>query len=118
MSVPSSIHLVFGNQPLRLNETADALLLHLLENEDPETAYQRFDAIELLKEDGQLTEKLDHFQLCCETLPFLSDRIIVRLDHLEKLKSPPGKKSTEPPLRSDTPTNQRLYYLLLKYLFH
>lgn len=124
MSFSPSIHLIYGNQQLRIDETVDALVKKLLQSADPESAHQRFDVLELLKEDGQISEKMDQFQLSCDTFPFLSDRKIIRLDHLEKVKAPKGKKpmvrpgspTTEEALNANLPASQRLYYLLLKYL--
>ena len=114
MSFAPSLHLLYGNQQLRIDETAEKLVQKLLGQEDPASAYQRFDALDLLKEDGQLAEKMDQFQLHCDTLPFFSDRKIIRLDHLEKLKAPKGKKSNEG--LSGIPPSQRLYHLLAQYL--
>ena len=83
---------------------------------------QRFDVSELLKEDAESAdEKVDHFCLSCDTLPFLSDRKIIRLEHLEKLKSPRGQENEPQDVGSriaspSMPAGKRLFHAMRKYL--
>ncbi|MBF0288467.1 MAG: DNA polymerase III subunit delta [SAR324 cluster bacterium] len=110
-------YLVYGNQQLQIDESSERLIDTILENRDPELCLQRFNVNELLKESGQgVEEKINHFRLSCETLPFLSDRRIIRLDHLEALKLPKGKKVNTSVLEPGASPNMRLYHFLLKYL--
>ncbi len=110
-------HLLYGNQQLQIDETAETLIENILEDRDPELCLQRFDVTELLKESGLGGEdQINNFRLSCETLPFLSDRKIIRLDHLEALKLPKGKKVDASTLKSGASANMKLYHFLLKYL--
>ncbi len=120
MTPPPLIHFLYGNQQLRIDETANTLTQKILKDRDPELTLQRFDVVELLKEGGPepLEGKVDHFRLSCDTPPFLSDLKIIRLDHLEKLKQPKGKKRGADAFNPGTPPSSRLYHLLLNYLTH
>ena len=94
MTAPKPIQLLYGNQQLQIDESAATLIQTLLEERDVEFTLQRFDVTELLKDDSEgANEKVDDFCLSCDTLPFLSDRKIIRLDHLEKLKQPRENKT-------------------------
>ncbi|MBF0279864.1 MAG: DNA polymerase III subunit delta [SAR324 cluster bacterium] len=120
MTPPPLIRLIYGNQQLRIDETANSLVQSIMEDRDPEFSLQRFDLMEMLKDSSQdsLEEKLDQFRVSCETLPFLSDRKIIRIDHLEKLKQPRGKKNASSTFDPAAPPSSRLYPLLLNYLSH
>ncbi|MBF0351511.1 MAG: DNA polymerase III subunit delta [SAR324 cluster bacterium] len=78
------LHLIYGNQQLLVDETTENLTKQLLEQRDRQDALERFDAIELLKDNSQGVT-LDQFQTSCETLPFLTDLKVIRLDHCEVL---------------------------------
>lgn len=109
------IHLLFGNQQLKIDETAQAWIEQLLDKRDPQLCYHRFDISQILKESGteSIESKIDQFRMNCETLPFLEDRTIIRVDHLEKLKQK-NKKDTSEELGGGNMA--RLYQLVLKYI--
>ena len=127
MTTPKPIQLLYGNQQLQIDESAATLIQTLLEDRDVEFTLQRFDVTELLKDDSEgANEKVDDFCLSCDTLPFLSDRKIIRLDHLEKLKQPRGKQNSPAKRQREvvdsvithptTLSGKRLFHTLLKYL--
>ncbi len=124
MNAVKPIQFIYGNQQLQIDETVAALVQTLLENREAEFTVQRFDVSELLKEDGESAdEKVDHFCLSCDTLPFLSDRKIIRLEHLEKLKLPRGQEneSQDGGSRVTSPSmsaGKRLFHAMQKYLLN
>lgn len=111
------IHLFVGNQQLKIDEGARAQVKTLLERQDPELCLHRFDVVELLKDSGaeSFESRLDELRMSCETMPFLADRVILRIDHLEKLKKTKGKKD-ENGMSSGGGNAGRLYDVVLGYL--
>ncbi|MDH4247028.1 MAG: DNA polymerase III subunit delta [Deltaproteobacteria bacterium] len=86
--VLSPVMLLYGNQPYLVEQEAEARVNRILKDAPRDFAYHRFDAEELLKPGaGGAAEALDSFQLACDTPPFLCERYVVRLDHLEAVKS-------------------------------
>ncbi len=114
---PPHVQLLYGNQQLRIDETIERLTQQILDGRDEEMSLQRFDIVELLKESAEETieDKIDHFRLSCDTLPFLSDRKVIHLHHLEKIKSPKGKKKQESG-GNVSPSGNRLYEAILQYI--
>lgn len=112
------IHLLYGNQQLRVDETVEAIISSILGDRDRDLCVERFNAGEILKDGGgeSAALKIDGFQLSCETPPFLSDLKLIRLDHFDKLKLPKGEKSNSKKSgRSGVPA-VRLYQSILRYL--
>ncbi|MDH5752187.1 MAG: hypothetical protein OEZ59_07190 [Deltaproteobacteria bacterium] len=81
------ITLIYGNQGYLVDKEAQATEDSILGDLPRDFAYHRFDAEELVRQGGaQGSDGLDNFQIACETPPFLCDRYLVRLDHLEAVK--------------------------------
>ncbi|MGK5095530.1 DNA polymerase III subunit delta [Deltaproteobacteria bacterium TL4] len=90
------IHLLYGNESLKLNETLKVIVDKFLEGQDPSLSFERFDVAEILKEGGgSAVERVEEFKLICETPPFLSDRKLIRLDNVDRLKGSVSKKKGE-----------------------
>ena len=90
----SSLLLAYGNQQLILDERVEQFIQSALKGRERADCVERFDLAELCKGSGDLvTEQISDFLLSCETLPFLSDRKIIRIDHVELLKVENKKKT-------------------------
>ena len=85
-----SLTLVYGNQRHSVEETAQRLVDRSLGDAPLEFALHRFDAAELLAPGAAdaVRQGIDEFQIACQTVPFLSETFLVRLDHLERVKLP------------------------------
>lgn len=85
-----SLTLVYGNQRHSVEETAERLIVRALGDAPREFTFHRFDAAELLAPGAAdaVRQGIDEFQIACQTVPFLSEAFLVRLDHLERVKLP------------------------------
>jgi DNA polymerase-3 subunit delta len=85
-----TVLLLYGNQRHSVEEAAEKLISGLLEDDQREFAYHRFDAAEMLAPGtaDSMRRGIDEFQLACQTVPFFSETYLVRLDHLERVKLP------------------------------
>ena len=93
MPAASSNHkgaLIFGNQRHSVEEAANRLVENALGDAPREFALHRFDAQELLRPGPAEAahQGVDEFQIACQTVPFLAESYVVRLDHLERVKLP------------------------------
>lgn len=109
---PAPIFLLYGNQALPIKETAQEIIAQQLGPNDPEMSLHRFDANDLIKESGleSASDLLENFTLANETLPFLSDRVVIRIDHVELLKAPKSKTGGS--------SMERFYRALVQTLQH
>jgi len=82
--------LVFGNQAYPVDRAAAAYVDRVLGDGPRDFSLQRFDAAELLKSGGGETvlARVDGFEEACISVPLLTDRYLVRLDHLEAVRLP------------------------------
>jgi len=86
MPKTATIHLVYGNQQLEVDEFIQALTQKILGDRPREWCLERFDVAELLKSSqDSATSRLENFQLSCETPPLFSDRKLIRLDNFDKV---------------------------------
>ena len=92
MSLPPTIHLIYGNQPLPVRQAREALEKKVLEPDWVDFALHRFDVEELQRTSaGEAAQNwLEQFQIAAESVPFLAERYVVHLHHVEKLKAPRG----------------------------
>ncbi len=86
---PPRVTLIYGNQPYQVERSATRLVDDVLGDAPRDFAYHRFDAEEMLRGGAAevKAERLGAFEIACESIPFLCERYLVRLDHLEKVKS-------------------------------
>ena len=83
-----------------VDETVDTITEQMLDGRDREWSYERFNAEDLLKSGGEsVTAKVDEFIISCETLPMLTDRKVIRLDHFELIKKSAKKTDNSPAAR-------------------
>ena len=81
------ICLIYGNQQLLVEETTNSLIDQRLDGRAREWSLERFNAQEILKSGGNSGIKsIDDFLISCETLPMLTDRKVIQLDHFELIK--------------------------------
>jgi len=79
--------LIYGNQQLLVEETADSIIEDLLKGSQREWALERFNSQELLKttlDSGR--QNVEDLLISCETLPMLTDRKVIRIDNFELVK--------------------------------
>jgi DNA polymerase III subunit delta len=82
--------LVYGNQTYPVDQAAQAFADSVLGPGSRDFSFQRFDAAELLKPGGgePILARVDGFEEACISVPLLTDRYVVRLDHLEAVRLP------------------------------
>lgn len=82
------IVLIYGNQAYAVEQAAKGHVARLLGEQPADFAYHRFDAEELLRPGAADAEAapLEAFQLACETLPFLCEHHVVRVDRLDAVR--------------------------------
>ena len=87
-SAPPSCALFYGNQAYAVDQAARRLTDRVLGEGPRDFSFQRFDAAELLKSGSAdaAAEALGAVQLACETAPFLCERWVVRVDHVEAVR--------------------------------
>ncbi len=87
---PPSILLIFGNQAYPVDRAAAAYLDQVLGEGPRDFSLQRFDAAELLKPGGgePVLARVEGFQEACVSVPLLTERYVVRLDHVEAVRLP------------------------------
>lgn len=88
-AIPAPLHLIYGNQSYSVNKAARGYADAVLEPDAPlDFAFQRFDAAEMLKAGSAdaVGDAIAEFQNACESAPFLCERWVVRLDHVEVVK--------------------------------
>ncbi len=91
-NLPKRVLLAYGNQRYSVEQTAERWSDQVLGDAPRDFAFHRFDAGEILRgtaADGA-HEAIDAFQLACQTVPFLAERYLVRLDGIEAVR-PPGR---------------------------
>lgn len=94
------VFLIHGNQQLLVDETVESVTDKMLDGRDREWSLERFNAEEILKKGNETSSsKLDDFIISCETLPMLTDRKIIRLDHFELIKKAAKKNDVSPASR-------------------
>ena len=89
-SIPPSILLIYGNQAYPVERAACAYLDQVLGEGPRDFSLQRFDAAELLKAGGgePVQARVEGFQEACVSVPLLTERYVVRLDHFEAVRLP------------------------------
>jgi DNA polymerase-3 subunit delta len=87
-ATPPPVTLLYGNQPYVVDKDARRLVDEALGEGPRDFSFQRFDAAELVRPGaGEAAgEGIGAFQLACESTPFLCERWVVRLDHLEAVR--------------------------------
>ncbi len=88
-AIQAPLHLIYGNQAYSVNKAAQGYADAVLEPDAPlDFAFQRFDAAEMLKAGSAdaVGDAIAEFQNACESAPFLCERWVVRLDHVEAVK--------------------------------
>lgn len=87
---PPPVLLIYGNQAYPVERAAAAYADHVLGEGPRDFSLQRFDAAELLKPGGgeAVLARVEGFQEACASAPLLSERYLVRLDHLEAVRLP------------------------------
>ena len=86
---PAPLHLIYGNQPYSVDKAALGFADAVLDPDAPrDFSFQRFDAAEMLKAGSAdaVGDAIAEFQNACESAPFLCERWVVRLDHVEVVK--------------------------------
>jgi DNA polymerase III delta subunit len=87
----NSVHFIYGNQSLELEEVSAAVINDLLEGIDRENGLVTYDVEDLLgSEPGKEKKLISEFQNTCDTVSFFASKIIVHIKNLQKI---PGKKS-------------------------
>jgi DNA polymerase-3 subunit delta len=89
-AVPPPIALLYGNQSWPVDRAAQALIDQVLGEGPRDFSLQRFDAAELLKPGGgePALSRVERFQEACLSVPLLTERYVVRLDHVETVRVP------------------------------
>jgi DNA polymerase III delta subunit len=92
--------LIYGNQAYGVDHAAAAYGDLVLGEGPRDFSLQRFDAAELLKAGGgeAVLARVEGFHEACMSAPLLSERYLVRLDHLEAVRLP--DRSAQALLRS------------------
>ncbi len=87
-STPPPVALFYGNQDYAVDRAARGCIDRVLGAGPRDFSLQRFDAAELLKSGSAdaVAEAAGAFELACQTAPFLCERWVVRLDHLEAVR--------------------------------
>ncbi|MEK9762726.1 MAG: DNA polymerase III subunit delta [Deltaproteobacteria bacterium] len=101
------VFLFYGNQDLLINEQVLELTNKILPSDTRDLGFQRFSVEEILKgseNEGQLSELIQSL----ESLPFLEESRVVRLDNIERIKAPRSQ--------SDKSKETRLYNAVLNFL--
>jgi len=82
--------LIYGNQAYPVDRAAAAYADLVLGEGPRDFSLQRFDAAELLKPGGgeAVLARVEGFNEACVSAPLLSERYVVRLDHLEAVRLP------------------------------
>lgn len=83
------VSLIYGNQPYAVEQAAGKRVDAVLGEDLPrDFALQRFDASEIMRGGNSevAAELFGGLQAACETAPFLCERWVVRIDHLEAVK--------------------------------
>ncbi len=91
-NLPKRVLLAYGNQRYSVEQTAERWTDQVLGDAPREFSFHRFDAAEILRGAAAdaAHEAIDAFQLACQTVPFLAERYLVRLDGIEAVR-PPGR---------------------------
>lgn len=106
---PFQIQLIYGNQDFSVEKATEKWIDSVISEDLRELAYFKFDAEEMLMS-GQaevLNARIDDLTLAVETMPMLSERTVIRVHHVEKIR--PGKSGGEALLKSLS--NLRLFSL-------
>jgi DNA polymerase-3 subunit delta len=92
--------LVYGNQAYPVDQAAQAFAQQVLGDGPRDFSFQRFDAAELLKSGGgeAVLARVEGFEEACVSVPLLTERYVVRLDHVEAVRLP--DRSAQALLRS------------------
>ena len=101
------VFLFYGNQDLLINEQVLELTNKILPSDTRDLGFQRFSVEEILKgseNEGQLSELIQSL----ESLPFLEESRVVRLDNIERIKAPRSQ--------SDKSKETRLFHAVLNFL--
>ena len=96
--LPPRVSLIYGNQAHAVERAAEAVLQAVLGEGPRDFSLQRFDAGSLLRPgvaaDGQT---VDDVRAAFETVPFLVERYVVLVKHVELLRAPARKASRKRP---------------------
>jgi len=89
-SSPRPCTLIYGNQSLLVDRSAEAWTAQVLGDAPRDFAFHRFDADEMLRAGGAeaVSQRIDAFEEACLALPLLGDRYVVRLDRAERVRPP------------------------------
>ena len=101
------VFLFYGNQDLLINEQVLELTNKIVPSDTRDLGFQRFSVEEILKgseNEGQLSELIQSL----ESLPFLEESRVVRLDNIERIKAPRSQ--------SDKSKETRLFHAVLNFL--
>ncbi len=101
------IFLFYGNQNLLIDEQVLEFTNKILPNDTRELGFQRFSVEEILKgseNESQLSELIQSL----ESLPFIGESRVLRLDHIEGITAPRSK--------SDKSKGARLFQAILNFI--
>ena len=101
------VFLFYGNQNLLIDEQVLELISKILPCDTRDLGFQRFSVEEILKgseNEGQLSELIQSI----ESLPFLEESRVLRLDNIERIKTPRSQ--------SDKSREARLFQAILNFL--
>jgi len=87
----NSIHFIYGNQSLEIDEVSNQLIHELLSGVERENGLVTYDVEDFFgSEPGKEKKLINEFQSTCDTISFFSPKIVVHIRNLQKI---PAKKS-------------------------
>ena len=101
------VFLFYGNQDLLIDERVLEVTNKILPSDTRDLGFQRFNIEEILKQsenEGQISELIQSL----ESLPFLEESQVLRLDNIERIKVPKSQ--------SDKSMEARLFHAIINFL--
>ena len=101
------VFLFYGNQNLLIDEQVFEVTNKILLSDTRDLGFQRFSIEEILKgseNEGQFSELIQSL----ESLPFLEESRVLRLDNIERIKAPRSQ--------SDKSKETRLFHAIINFL--
>ena len=101
------VFLFYGNQDLLIDERVLEVTNKILPSDTRDLGFQRFNIEEILKQsenEGQISELIQSL----ESLPFLEESQVLRLDNIERIKVPKSQ--------SDKSMEVRLFHAIINFL--
>lgn len=87
--LPPRVTLIYGNQEHASEQAVGELIDSVLGDGPRDFSLQRFDAAEMLQaaSPSEALDRIGDFRAACETVPFLTERYVVLLKHVERVKA-------------------------------